>query len=458
MRPAYSLLGNQFVLALALVFICSGIVMLGVISALESHQLAAEPWTDALVTPDAVLETQGAISVRARRLPIERKEDDPLNIILSQLEGTEGLEGAVEALQPEHVLAVDLPVHELAPLLAEGRLPDPGKREALAGVLARFPRFTLDGETFEVVGRLKPTVSGFIFAYLLPLTPEVAPYFAEEHGATRGSLLLDGLPRFDELFPESMDEKEVPDALGGQLLTKPAYAWTSFWALLLVACGSVLAHRRLFRAWVHGAPEVFRDILRETVRAKRLFLGMHLLLYGVFFGSILAGMSQPLLNYWMTHFIGSTFREGGLRYIGDAYASGNIALAALATFYNNYVVQTLLFTFAISVLGVPLGVIKTALSFLTVGFVMAPIWAGAASGMTFHCITMALELEAYIVACFAVTLWPLRVLRAIVGNDTRREFLAAVRMFVGAMVLSGVMLALAALYEATTIILLRPLL
>jgi hypothetical protein len=65
---------------------------------------------------------------------------------------------------------------------------------------------------------------------------------------------------------------------------------------------------------------------------------------------------------------------------------------------------------------------------------------------------MALELEAYILASFVVLVWPLRLWRAVTGGAFGREVFTGLRILLGGAIVTGVMLAAAALYEAVTLI------
>jgi hypothetical protein len=225
--------------------------------------------------------------------------------------------------------------------------------------------------------------------------------------------------------------------------------------LVLVALGGVWTYLRAFRLLADQPTGIFAASLREMGARPKLFIGMHILMYGVFFAAMLAGSMLPLANFSITQYIGDMFSGGELSYIGDAYASGNILRAAFATFFNNYVVQTLGFTFAVSLIPLALGVFKTAASFALVGFGMAPIWAGTATGYSYHALTMVLEFEGYIVACFAVTAWALCWCRVPFKGITKAEAAQSVAMFLSGAALSGVLLAIAALYEATTLILFK---
>jgi hypothetical protein len=67
---------------------------------------------------------------------------------------------------------------------------------------------------------------------------------------------------------------------------------------------------------------------------------------------------------------------------------------------------------------------------------------------------MVLELEAYIYACVAVCAFWLRVVRGIRAGRAGEGLHEATIMLVSATLLAGVMLGLAGLYEAATLILL----
>jgi hypothetical protein len=250
------------------------------------------------------------------------------------------------------------------------------------------------------------------------------------------------------------DNVEGPvGVLGMQVMTAPPFAFGSLLALALCAVGGFLIVRRLFHSL--GTRPRALTYFQEVVLRPRLFTGLHAGLYGLLFCSMLAGLANPLANYRMVRVLSTVFSEGDLSHVGQAYESGNILLAAWATFYNNFIVQTLLMTFGISVVPFAPGLLKTALSFALVGFVMAPVWAGAAGGLTYHSITMVLELEAYIVACFAVVVWPLRLVDGLRTDALHLHVRRAAHVVGGAVLLSALMLAIAALYEAVTLITFR---
>jgi hypothetical protein len=102
-----------------------------------------------------------------------------------------------------------------------------------------------------------------------------------------------------------------------------------------------------------------------------------------------------------------------------------------------------------------IGVAKNLLSFALVGLALSPVWTGVSEKMTYHAGTMVLELEAYVLVSIVMVLYPWHLLRALTARDDTgggariRHALASVA---SGTLLAGAILALAALYEAVTLI------
>lgn len=359
----------------------------------------------------------------------------------------------LDAGAQERVIAIDAPLDGVA--LESGRVPERGANEVLAGDLARWDTITLDGTEFKVVGRLHRRTSVALFAYLLPYDPVHAPLFEDSSEAQRawfdeeGLVHLAGMPR-NEALDELPDDAEL---LGGMTRAQVPVVLANFLGIALVVAGAAGITTWLFRALTRLRMPVAGALFTAAAHWPRLFIAHHAVFFGMFLVVMMVGASFPRANMHLMNFIQGIFLEGHLQYVGDAYASGNIIRAAIATFFNNYVQQTLLYTLAASVIVPFLGLLKTTASFLITGFGMAPIWTSTIQLLPFHAITIGIELEAYIVACFAVTLWPVYIVLAIV-----RRRLALVghgaAIMVSAAIVSGVLLALGALYEAASLILL----
>jgi hypothetical protein len=348
-----------------------------------------------------------------------------------------------------------MPAATLTPLLASGRLPAPGKLEALAGDLASRDAFDLDGATFSVVGRLQRGVNALAYAYVVLESGGLQQYFTPASGATSGWIDPEGLNRLEDDETHLAGE-DSPKAVGGFTRSVSWIAGLTFAGLILVAASGSFLQVRFLRYSASRTAGPLSAVLRELDARPGLLASMHVLLYGVFFLVMLLAFAYPVANIRAALLVRDAFLKGELSYIGDAYASGDILRAAAATFVHNYFVATILFTLLPS-LAIPfVGVLKNLLSFGVMGFVMAPLWTGSAPQLVYHCITMTLEMEAYIVASFVVIVFPLRVFKGLTATG-RGEIIQGIRIVAGSALLAGIMLAVAALYEATTLIILRPL-
>ena len=418
--------------------------------------------------------------IKARR--VEREiplEDDLAFTLLETAVGWDRFDQPVRLSDPELLIAIDVPREIQEELLDSGRLPEPGQPEVLAGSLARNADFEIDGIKFKVTGRLAASVSGFLFSYMLPnphgfdnLFPG-GPQTASGLLVVPGDILIDRgiLPENPYLTNVEQEPEEestetaaiaaeeddenaiaVPAFTGGMLLCTVVVSKVCIFGMLLAALGGVVAYYFLFRLLHSHRYRIFFPFFDMIVARPKLYWTMHILLYGVFFFSIYTSINNPLLTYRISQYIQAVFSQGDLDYIGDAYASGDILRAAGATFYNNYIEQTLVFTFLISLFPIPLGLLKNMASFSLVGSALAPLWSGTSQAYVLHSITMVLELQAYILACFAITAWPLHLIRGVRNGQTLVHIKSGLAMLLWAALLTGIMLEIAALYEAFTLI------
>ncbi len=438
-----------------------GVLLLWAAAHLEASWLASQPWTDAYVVLDgdsteAAAET--SVPLRARRIERDYVGEVPVEVMFAAW--IEQGELGVQFDTASRLFVLEVEDTELEGLLKAGRLPNPGEREVLAGPLASDAPFTIDGAAFTVVGRLRASLACFTNHYVTPDSARLSAFFGEDAGTETGQVYRQALADDGQAASASTAEEQDAELssfearhVAPQIQAQSHCTHMVYWGLILVAAGGALVHVGLFRWLAPRRLWVLGPAIRALSRRWGLFLAMHVALYGVFFGAMAAGMQNPLINFHLTRLLSSVFMEGGLSYIGEAYASGRVFYAAGATFMNNYVVQTLGFTFGASLL-VPLGILKTAASMALVGFAMAPLWVGSAAGYTYHCVTMVLELEAYIAASTIVALWFWGCIMAVGEGPFFRRMLRNVAMLGSAALLTGLMLALAALYEAATIILL----
>jgi hypothetical protein len=413
-----------------------------------------QPWAFALLAPDDDPDTlpesdayKGVREVRIRRVQQHGGSMPHFLEEIQQALDEEPLPAAELPTLPEtSVVMMPVSPEELKAVTAAGRIPDPGQPEVLGGALTAVDSIMIGDTAFTVTGRMKGSTAGFIRAFLLPEHENFRDLFSSGDTATRGWFHPEGMATLRDSFAEADSARFE----GMQTLSHPAFAWTGWALMVMMAAGGMLFYAAIF-GWL--ASKTGWILPREVRERPVLFYGMHLFLYGLFFLFMAEALRMPALNLMLGEYMRSLFTEGELSYIGDAYASGNIPRATAATFVNNYVVQTLGLTFLISIPPLALGVLKTAVSFALVGFIMAPLWAGTAIGYSFHGVTMVLELEAYILAAFAVTLWPVRIYETFLNAEGPAGIVRGIRMLLGAALITGVMLLIAALYEATTLIL-----
>lgn len=457
----------------ACLFIGLGIAILLAGSVIEEKQVARQPWAEGVFVPEGEPTLENAVPVLVRRVPpenfpslaawLEREygagaQDPAFRQLLDSIRKNEA--------ETEFVIFAPMSNIDGRALLASGRLPTPGRPEVLAGPLARNESFTMDGTTFQTVGRINPYAGPFLYAYLLPEDGAFRASFSAESGATRGWLHRDGFMTVAETIasreenplpetPDSETDAVAPVPVGGVGLVGPALRCLGLAGLACVAAGGALlltqVWRTLHQRGFHGGT----PLLHEIVLRPRLWFGLHIALYGVFFAAMLLGLGLPRWNMTLTGFVAELFARGELSYIGEAYTSASIWRAALATFYHNYITATLLFTLVASVIIPGVGVLKSAASFALIGFLMAPLWSGTMSGYSYHCITMALEFEAYILACFAVCVYLACCYRGLATGSLLGHVIRGFMAMTGAALWSGLLLACAAAYEAVTLILFR---
>ena len=450
--PAASLASSSK-LVFGLIPLATGLLVILATATLDGRDRTSQTWRGVIFAPEGRPPWEGALTIHVRSVPLHHFPTQ--QALYNQARDTIAQADA-EAMgldMTERIISVDMPSTDFETLLESGRPPVPGKPELVAGVYTRLDRFELDGATFEVVGRLQSGIPGLYFAYLLPDDPAWNAIFAKSAGATTGWLDPDGMERIADMEdPEAFMKREAVTSRQAPVRTANAYLVTL--GLLLIATGGALVHLALFQFCASLGAGVLSPIFNAVAQHRRLVLGMHVFLYGGFFVSMLMSMRLPVVSIFLQEYIAHEFREGGLSYIGAAYESGDIFRATGATFLNNYLLQTVVLTICISFVVPMIGVLKTLASFVLVGFGMAPLWSGMAGMFMFHSITMTLEFEGYIFACVAVCVFWIHLLEGLRQRQFAAGLVAGLKVVGSGTLLSGLMLALAGLYEATTLILL----
>ncbi|MFM1921711.1 MAG: hypothetical protein RLZZ303_3345 [Candidatus Hydrogenedentota bacterium] len=472
--PAYPV-GSRRKLAFAAMLILAGMASLAMLAMAEAAWRNEIPWSRAMAGPEAGTPDSTLLRAKVRTVPLDNFPEQAA--VLEELNALE-LPDVTEQLEDmgfartEALLLAPAPREAMEGMLLEGRLPEHGKPEVLAGDLSRLDAFTVDNVQFTVTGRARPGVGVLTFTYLLPEHPAWQPLFdgasdtvnvwiAPEGGKDPLQTLVDsGLLR-DEERDDPAAMQRAQDAMlvyeGSHLhamtRTNPGFGWGAWVILIAMLTASAIAHTQFFLLLRPRAPRVIRALLDHIALHLRSWYVLHAVAYGAFAGAMAVGMLNPLGNMQMIDFVRAQFSDGGLAYIGEAYASGDIVAAANATWTNNFLVQTFGLTALISLPPLALGFFKTLISLAVVGFAMAPAWTGVIDGYVLHSGTMVLELAPYILVCHVVVVWPLWFLR---GLFVTRDFSARAahwtNLLLQSLFVSGALLYLAALYEAVTLI------
>ncbi|MEX2016649.1 MAG: hypothetical protein WD873_08395, partial [Candidatus Hydrogenedentales bacterium] len=394
---------------LGLALVAAGLALIFAVAVAEARWLDDAPWAGAILATDGPAPFEDAFTIYARRVPIENFPEQ--KAVVDNLPPWAGDSAGMFGLDTtEWFFVVEAPPAALEPVLASGRMPQPEKFEVLAGTLARADSFVMDGRTFTVVGRLRPTTGAAAFAYVTPQDRLNRRLFTRARKATEGWWAPSGIDQLEEL-DESVELERLSLVLG--FPTQRRNSLATVLGLALVAVGGALAQVRLFQGLAARPTGPLRPAFAALADFPFLVALMHILLFGGFFIAMLAGINAPIDHLRLQSFIAYVFTEGGLGYVGDAYLSGNIWRASVATFFNNYVVQVLLYTILGSVLIPFFGFFKNIATFLFTGFVMAPVESGTSARYVYHAVTLTLELEAYVVATIIICLWPYRLIMAL---------------------------------------------
>ena len=225
----------------------------------------------------------------------------------------------------------------------------------------------------------------------------------------------------------------------------------------------------------------------ETFALIHRWRWLNILVHGLTFGAALAGIVVaflvPEVEFLVRQVVAEWARqpESPFGYAVQAYASGNVPLAAAATLAVNMVTGTLLGITLPSLVVPGAGLLINVGRLAVLAPILAPTSVDVAGQMLPHAVTMLLEVEAYIVASLLGLMvpiyvfrpvegprWPDRYIRPWLADLEYPQWVTAIltaiadiaQRYVGGVVvnLKGLpvvfaILAIAAIYEATEVIL-----
>jgi len=372
--------------------------------------------------------------------------------------------------------------------LRSGRLPEAGRNEVLAGAKIE-PRETqiVGGQSLKVVGVLKPDLALFANSFLVPpadatnkLFPAAVPtvLHAWLMRVSAAELRDDKVRKpLEEVFPPEKYAWITPQ---DRLEPRTFYLYLSGLAILLLGgSGALIA---LFR-WLAdkvaspvlaasqvtadpapsaaGAGKValpfFAGPLLEMKARPRLVWGLHV----VYFGLVIAGSLliyevadvQIILLGKVREAIATKTNPLGIA--GQAYLSGSIPRAAAVTFLVNFLLGSLAYITLPSMLLPGSGVFLAGIRATAWGLILAPVMQSLAYAMLPHSLTLLLEGEGYILATLFGLLIPIHVVQSSLGGNPLTRFGRVLLLNLKANFWIALVLAVAAIYEATEVILMN---
>ena len=445
------------------------------------------PWASGFLfigdgQPAKPVEVGTLVSTRLRLLPPSAQSA----ALLKAVETAKPLKDAKLAFRLRSKL-VELPADEMVPCadwLREGRMPEPGKHEVLAG--AQTPpgdHLSVAGETLKVVGMLQPSVALLADCYVAPAHPSMDACFSSKDDDDHQARLLrlsagfvrdrKQLNKAIEAFPPARFAMLLPEI---RPEPKAFLAYLAAQALFLLGgTGILISLYRWLAGWVKSP--LLAAPLQEMVRRPKLLWAVHLVYFGLYVAGALIIYPFPdvhtVIMTAVQEQIGS--KDGGvLAQAGKAYGSGNMFHAAAVTFVINFFLGSLAMISIPSMIVPGCGALLAVFRSMLWGLLLGPTENTLSWLMLPHTGTLLLEGEGYILATFFAILIPVSLFGSgeavsepplvVEWTPIRREGAppsqTRLLRFLGALLLSymgnllvAIVLAVAACYEAVEVIL-----
>src|SRR5271165_1221109 len=289
------------------------------------------------------------ISTRLRYLPASALDQ-------AMLTGVGGAAPKIRAVLEVRLRSklIELPLDAMSLLagrLREGRLPERGKDEVLAGSQAPHEdQLNIAGRTLKVVGVLQPSVGLFSDSYLVPQDKSLDGVFPKSELAVQP---VEVIRMSADEFGDRKILAQVTEAypresfilLGPEVRSDPrgfALYLSGQGLFLLGGTGLLIG---LYR-WLAGRVTwpVLTAPLQELARRPRLLWGVHLVYFGLFVVGALSIYQLPALQTVLMTAIQSALTSKGngvLAVAARSYGSGNIPYAAAVTFVVNFFLGSL---------------------------------------------------------------------------------------------------------------------
>jgi hypothetical protein len=390
-------------------------------------------------------------------------------------------------LRPKLILVPFEPAGIDASSLQSGRMPEAGGDQVLAGPSAVHRDRVRAGEReLDVVGVLKPDFGLLQNDYLIAPSDKTTALFPENdssvHTATVVQLTSE---QFHDRQLLQMLEKSLPDSKYTMVMPTERLGPETFYAymaglaaFLLGGSGALIALFRGLAARARRSPSAGEDglldgpagpamskarprwwaaPLLEMDERPRLVWGVHLVYFGLVIAASVLVYNLPDVQTVLLSSVRDALSasSGPLASAAKAYGSGNILRAAATTFVINFFLGSVAMLTVPSMIVPGSGTLMAGLRSTAWGLLLAPTITVLAFTMLPHSGTMLLEGEGYILATLFGLLIPIHIFQSSLGGTPLSRFGRVLWLNVLANFWVAVVLAVAACYEATEVILMN---
>jgi hypothetical protein len=346
--------------------------------------------------------------------------------------------------------------------LAWGKLPREERNEVLAGYQsAHRDVFQVAETTYKVTGGLRHEAGLFTRSYVLPASDRTGEHGDEGDAGFRPAVLipLEARQLSNNQIEEQLTKRFPPEqfdrvACLSVMTPRPFYVLLLGEGLLLLGGTGVL-----IALYAAAASRVRWTALRDPLVAlathRRLNWSVHLAYFGLYL--LVAGLvyQAPDVRNALQAIIQGNIRAGGgpLQFAGKAYLSGNIAWAALVTFTINFFLGSAAMLTLPSLVIPGSGTLIAAFRAVAWGLILAPATLQQAFVMLPHSGTLLLEGEGYILATFFGLMFAIALFGPDSDSSVWSRYKRGLLLNLKGSLLVALVLALAAIYEATEVIL-----
>ena len=345
-------------------------------------------------------------------------------------------------------------------MLQSGRLPEPGTDEVLAGCqAAQTDRIVVSNSELKIVGRLRRNVTFLADSLILFGSAESSEIFDEDRLYNGFLVKISEQQKDDKKFAGSLESafpKNKFTQYSVVLRTRPAPFFLYMAGMAVLLFGGTFLFFNIYKL----SAKIFKNTwtayaLQTICDYKYLFFLLHLASFGLGLLFMVFVYFLPELNFFLGLVVGAevTSGSGPLALAGKAYMSQNILLAAAITFGINFSIGSLLTITIPSIIVPGSGILMVLFRSVMWGLILSPCYTTFSQMMLPHSITLLLEGEAYILAAFFGLLMLIFLFRKSHGENLAQRYKNALIVNIQGIILTAIVLAIAALYEAVEVIL-----